>query len=273
MPELGLVAMMNLRSFHASCLSGALFILLASGCASVSQPPSTPGMPSSAPSGTGEEGASDAESPSGAVATGEGSGGSAEPSVPASPEPLPSTHPGAPAVSDTGDTSGPNDGTAIPGPQTADEKAARLDESLDESLSEFDRMLMREQEKLAEQRGSGGGGPGSDVQAEHGSGATAGEGDGRGGAEGDSGAGDSDTVAETASWGGGGGVPEAEGMTEDPPGDEETSPRVPPDVGDGSDDDVVARQLREAATQEDDPELREALWEEYRKYKAGSSGE
>jgi hypothetical protein len=43
--------------------------------------------------------------------------------------------------------------------------------------------------------------------------------------------------------------------------------RVPSDVGDGSDDDIVARQLREAATKEEDPELREKLWEEYRTYK------
>lgn len=34
-----------------------------------------------------------------------------------------------------------------------------------------------------------------------------------------------------------------------------------------ADDDVVARQLREAAERETDPELREKLWEEYRRYK------
>ena len=50
------------------------------------------------------------------------------------------------------------------------------------------------------------------------------------------------------------------------------SDRVPADVGDGSDDDIVARQLREAAMKEDDPELREKLWDEYRAYKAGSKG-
>lgn len=48
--------------------------------------------------------------------------------------------------------------------------------------------------------------------------------------------------------------------------------RVPADVGDGSDDDIVARQLREAAMKEEDPELRERLWDEYRAYKAGSKG-
>jgi hypothetical protein len=43
--------------------------------------------------------------------------------------------------------------------------------------------------------------------------------------------------------------------------------QVPPDVGDGANDDVVARQIREAAMNESDPVLREKLWEEYRNYK------
>ena len=41
---------------------------------------------------------------------------------------------------------------------------------------------------------------------------------------------------------------------------------IPPDIGDGSDDDVVARQIREAAMNEEDPVLREKLWQEYRNY-------
>lgn len=45
----------------------------------------------------------------------------------------------------------------------------------------------------------------------------------------------------------------------------------PADIPDGSDDDVVARQIREAAMQETDPELREKLWNEYRKYKSQQS--
>ena len=43
--------------------------------------------------------------------------------------------------------------------------------------------------------------------------------------------------------------------------------RVPPDLVDARDDDIIARQLREAAMKEQDPELREKLWDEYRKYK------
>jgi hypothetical protein len=51
-------------------------------------------------------------------------------------------------------------------------------------------------------------------------------------------------------------------------GDDRTN--VPPDVGDGKDDDVVARQLREAAMKEKDPAIREKLWQEYRDYKKGT---
>ena len=41
----------------------------------------------------------------------------------------------------------------------------------------------------------------------------------------------------------------------------------PKDIPNGNDDDVVARQLREAAMREPDPAVREKLWDEYRKYK------
>lgn len=44
---------------------------------------------------------------------------------------------------------------------------------------------------------------------------------------------------------------------------------IPEDIPDAKDDDIIARQLREAAMAEDDPELKEKLWEEYRKYKKG----
>jgi len=42
---------------------------------------------------------------------------------------------------------------------------------------------------------------------------------------------------------------------------------IPEDIEGGSDDDIVARQIREAALKEKDPHLREKLWDEYRKYK------
>ncbi|MCK5359615.1 MAG: hypothetical protein KAJ95_03265, partial [Gammaproteobacteria bacterium] len=44
---------------------------------------------------------------------------------------------------------------------------------------------------------------------------------------------------------------------------------APADIPDGSNDDVVARQIREAAEKETDPELKKKLWDEYRRYKSG----
>jgi len=55
-------------------------------------------------------------------------------------------------------------------------------------------------------------------------------------------------------------------------GNTQTTAEIPADIPDGSDDDVVARQLREAAMKEPDPKLREKLWDEYRKYKQGMIG-
>lgn len=48
--------------------------------------------------------------------------------------------------------------------------------------------------------------------------------------------------------------------------DQEIQARTPDDIEVNAFEDIVARQLREAALAEDDPELRERLWEEYRKY-------
>jgi len=49
-------------------------------------------------------------------------------------------------------------------------------------------------------------------------------------------------------------------------GGEEIIP-IPDDVGDGRNDDIVLRQIREAALNERDPVLREKLWDEYRRIK------
>ena len=49
--------------------------------------------------------------------------------------------------------------------------------------------------------------------------------------------------------------------------DEQIQERTPEDVHRTIDDDIIARQLREAAIAEEDPALRARLWDEYRKYK------
>ena len=73
--------------------------------------------------------------------------------------------------------------------------------------------------------------------------------------------------------GGGSGEGAQVGVPQDPKepsvgglSEEEIQARTPDDIPDLVSEDIVARQLREAALAEDDPELRERLWEEYRKY-------
>jgi hypothetical protein len=161
-------------------------------------------------------------------------------------------------------------------------------------------MLIKEQQEVAARRAEQGGGAGGGGQGEGGgegeggeaaggggssggggkAGSTARKGEERGSedrdgreAEGDAGGGTNDRA--TGSSGArmpreGGrvvtGAPEGA-----PPAGSDDASRVPVDVGDGHDDDVVARQLREAAMAEEDPAIREKLWDEYRRYKRGES--
>ncbi|MGB5297243.1 MAG: hypothetical protein WBM52_00205 [Thiogranum sp.] len=166
-------------------------------------------------------------------------------------------------------------GVARPAPidqrseQTSTERTATMDAELNAGLGEFDEMLLREQERVkaaAAKSGAGGG-----------SAAGSGQGDGQG--EGDSGAeggqtgagGESGDMADT------GGPPVSRGAGDQPPsgaagggGSQRGARGQPADIPDGSDDDLVARQMREAAEKETNPELKKKLWEEYRKYKQGT---
>lgn len=72
------------------------------------------------------------------------------------------------------------------------------------------------------------------------------------------------------------GIPDVIERGQMPPGEVAKSgqagtppPPVPDDIPDAQGDDIVAKQLRELAIAETDPELKEKLWEEYKKYKAG----
>jgi TolA-binding protein len=173
---------------------------------------------------------------------------------------------------ESAESKGKSDVTSV---ETTEEKQEGLEEKLDSSLREFDGLILREQEILEERREA------QDASAGGGGGAGEGsEGEGAGAAEGDSGGenGGAEQGEQTAdSRGGTGGSPdEAPG---EPAGDgapvatddgELSNGRIPPDVGDGRDDDIVARQLREAAMNEEDPALREKLWDEYRAYKFGT---
>jgi hypothetical protein len=172
---------------------------------------------------------------------------------------------------------------------TPDERRGQIDRRFDETFAVFDERMRKEQETISQERagraGSAGavGGTGTAEEQASGAGATAAEGEGEqgtgeegageegagsegseggeSGTAGDEGAGDQQGTGQQGGGSGvGGGGPKGGGG----PGG------VPADIPDGRDDDIVARQLREAAMKETDPELRERLWDEYRKYKQGT---
>ncbi len=75
--------------------------------------------------------------------------------------------------------------------------------------------------------------------------------------------------SSSGSGGGSGGGEGEGGPTEDgSPGEQpETKIEIPEDIAEVTGkEDQVARQIREAAEQEEDPRIREALWDEYRKH-------
>jgi len=170
-------------------------------------------------------------------------------------------------------TRGETGGSGRPGPaRTSEERSESLDEDLQESLSEFDRKMLEEQETLARRRtsasaiGGGAGGGSGEGGTDGGEGAGTGSGSAAGGSAGG-------TESETSqpdrgrTDGGGAGAREPGEPVADESNDAAVRNRIPPDIPDGEDDDIVARQLREAAVEEDDPRLRERLWDEYRRYK------
>ena len=136
------------------------------------------------------------------------------------------------------------------GPLTAAEQVAILDRQLEESTRDFDGIIYDEEQRQREaareraaQTAQTAGSAVDPTESE----------------EPDFGGG----MASAGSGSVGGGIGGRSGA---PPTDGAKYP-PPPDIPNGNDDDVVARQLREAAMREPDPAIREKLWAEYRKYK------
>jgi len=160
---------------------------------------------------------------------------------------------------------------------TAEDKRAQIDRRFDETFAVFDERMRKEQETISQERaargsGSGSGPAGGAVEGEESGDGQSGEGDegegmpgeGPEGAGGDAGGRGESAGGRSGEQGGGGGVGGGGPLGGAGPN------TVPADIPDGRDDDIVARQLREAAMKETDPELRERLWEEYRQYKQGT---
>lgn len=139
------------------------------------------------------------------------------------------------------------------GALTTAEQIAATDAELEASLAAFDERLRRARAAAeAERKLSGGGAPEGSVDG-RGQLSTAPPAMGAGGA--------------AATGTGLGNTPDLSGTTTGTP--TVRAPGTPSELPDERDDDIVARQLREAAQRESDPLLQAKLWDEYRKYKAG----
>ena len=226
---------------------------LSVGCASQGAPPSppdpqaqaSPAVPLPAPAAAGESG----QSSEGSEGEGEGTGNAAGAEGGESG--------GSPGAGKAGEASdggaslaeSPPSGSA---PSDAESQSA-LDRELASALSAFDRRMEQEQTAAASERRD----PALSGQGGFGDESFSGRQGSPGRAPGTAAGGEEPSGGALGATAGGG----ADAGEDD---------RVPADMPDGADDDIVARQLREAAMAEDDPELREKLWEEYRKYKTGS---
>ncbi len=141
------------------------------------------------------------------------------------------------------------------GPTTAAERQAVLTGALNRGYEEFDGVILAERARAQAEANAARNTEIPGDPADGGGGAGAGAG----------GAGGPVIVAAPPGGAVGGpqGIPGAGGG----PGAETEQTFPPPeDIPSGRDDDIVARQLREAAMREPDPVLREALWDEYRRY-------
>lgn len=219
--------------------------------------------------GTGGEGRpGSTHSPAGQVEVGMTIPGLPGVSIPG----LPGAAPGQGSGPDSGQGSGPASATSTgsvtgsgpgsardsgPGVLTSGEQVAILDGELERGMGEFDAMILEQQ--TARRRAQREQGRQEPVQTASAGGVIAAQGGKESGQEGGFGRA---TGSGSYSVGGGmGGV----GAGRVPP---DTAKYPPPaDIPSGNDDDVVARQLREAAMREADPAVREKLWAEYRKYK------
>ena len=152
---------------------------------------------------------------------------------------------------------------------TTAERVGALDGKLDSQLAVFDGMILNKQQTVISER--------EENAKDSGQYGTGGAGEGEGSGNGNGGDGETAPLLTAMARGsansnaGGGMMPNQEGDNRkgDFGADPNQKVNIPADIPDGSDDDVVARQLREAAMKETDPVLREKLWDEYRKYKKG----
>jgi|TARA_B100000809_G_C15072954_1_gene506763 hypothetical protein len=138
--------------------------------------------------------------------------------------------------------------------ETEEEKIRRLEKELEQALAQFDNCIVEESKSLEE---SGGGAAAASAST------TA------------SGENESENLKESSS------TPSTSIMSDGDINLEESNSRqlsssngsIPKDVALINDDDIVATQLRELAMSEEDPNLRDQLWDKYREYKGIKKGD
>jgi hypothetical protein len=165
-------------------------------------------------------------------------------------------------------------GASGPG-QTSEERRAAIDKQLNDSLGSFDAELRTEQQRVAQER---------DARRATAAGSATADGQGADKSAGSPGTASTEAPQDDADKPGASGRHPGRARPRDPSGDlkSEKASKKPDDnagngasareIPDGSDDDVVARRLRQAAQQETDPELKEKLWQEYIDYKRNAQG-
>ena len=206
-----------------------------------------------------------------------------------SPQGAPDTDSGAESADEPQAPDGSHDTTVqsgVPAPAgaTTEETIDGLDAQLDDSMAVFDGMILEEQAK-AEASTASAYGNNETGEADTGESLFE-EGDLNEGlpgygefpesqdaddnevADSNGEGGDTDSQGEPSGTEDSGEYADASDAQTGPSGSSSSTTRgIPVDIGSGQDDDIVARQIREAAQKEKDPVLQEKLWEEYRKYK------
>jgi hypothetical protein len=228
-------------------------LLLSAGCASSPSAPST---------SHGQDGGAGGAVPAAATQPATAStGAAADPAAGAAPAG------GGPGAAAAAGANGPG--------QTSDERRAAIDKQLNDSLGSFDAELRTEQQRVAQER---------DARRATAAGSATADGQGADKSGGSPGTASTEAPQDDADKPGASGRHPGRARPRDPSGDlkSEKASKKPDDnagngasareIPDGSDDDVVARRLRQAAQQETDPELKEKLWQEYIDYKRNAQG-
>jgi hypothetical protein len=206
----------------------------------------------------------------------EGGTGGALPAAATQPAPANTGAAGDPVSGDAAPAGGGPGAAGANGPgQTSEERQAAIDKRLNDSLGSFDAELRTEQQRVAQER---------DARRAAAAGSATVEGQGADKSAESPGTASAEAPPEDTDKPGASGRHPGRARPRDPSGDlkSEKAGKKPDDnagngasareIPDGSDDDVVARRLRQAAQQETDPELKEKLWQEYIDYKKNAQG-